>query len=181
MDKLVEKIVKCLEADWDLEAEDVFVDKANEIIPIIKEELEKERLDRPELKGKIEQTVYDYVYIGLNEATLPYLNIQPEFFTEILALIPDEKEIRKAVEKEYELRFNPDWIPDVKAILDEFNEARSHWQEETAVKVAEARKAGIREVVEKLERYECQNPEDMAYHWLLIPPEDWQAIKSEGT
>jgi len=90
-------------------------------------------------------------------------------------------EIDKELEEENELRFNPDWIPDVKAILDEFNEARSHWQEETAVKVAEARKAGIREVVEKLERYECQNPEDMAYHWLLIPPEDWQVIKSDGT
>ena len=35
--------------------------------------------------------------------------------------------------------------------------------------------AGIREAAEWIRQYECKNSEDMAYHWLLIPPDEWQA------
>ncbi len=44
-----------------------------------------------------------------------------------------------------------------------------------------AKQAGIKEVVEwiKAQQYECANPEDMAYKWLLVPPEDWQAKLKE--
>ena len=75
--------------------------------------------------------------------------------------------IRKAVEEENELRFNPDYVPDVKAILDEFNEARSHWQEETDAKV--------RAIAEDIKR-ELENKfHDISSSAVIISNKEWQS------
>lgn len=98
----------------------------------------------------------------------------------ILALITARvEEAKKEVEKR--LRFNPDWTPDVKAILDEFNEARSHWQEETNTKVREVAEE-IKGELENIWRIKSA-PNDMPY--IIIDYGKWQAfwdkyIKEEG-
>ena len=53
-------------------------------------------------REKIEQVVYDHVYVGMNDAGLPYLSIQDEFHTEIIALLPkpiDLPELRETIKK----------------------------------------------------------------------------------
>ena len=60
----------------------------------------EKKLDSP--REKIEQVVYDHVYVGMNDAGLPYLSIQDEFHTEIIALLPkpiDLPELRETIKK----------------------------------------------------------------------------------
>ena len=51
------------------------------------------------LRTEIEQAVYDYIYIGLNDPKSPYLDIQPEFYAQILAKVRkvmESAELKKA-------------------------------------------------------------------------------------
>ena len=97
------------EYEWDIDGLLKF--QLLEAIPIIKQSLEAERLDRPELRKKIEailEPTLDRLYHqDLPEGKYEEVAIKASIgmlksnlTTQILALIPDEEEIRKAVTEE---------------------------------------------------------------------------------
>ena len=88
-------------------------------------DLQPKPLNDEELRRELTGIVEHYA-----EAMQTEGNQYPEFIAvdKIEALL--QPMIEKAVKADRELRFKPDWKPDVKKMLDEFNEARSHWQKE---------------------------------------------------
>ncbi len=75
-----------------------YCDAAEAVFPIIKKAVEAERLDRPELREKLEDILIKVATESL--ATKPN-GIQDEL-DQILALIPDEKAVAEEIKRELE-------------------------------------------------------------------------------
>ncbi len=110
-------------------------------------------------------------------------NFYPETDTILSLILPilaarAEKHEAEAVREALSKAFNPDWKPDVQAILKEFNEARTTWETEKAEAVEQVVKKERERIFQELamsEIFEWERP-DSIIKIHVIPDTVWQSL-----